>query len=212
MENLVRTVLQAQNEFTDFGKTPQVSHYTEIDFSSDNRTSIGSSTFMEDLYSVGSQGRKSVTATMRYSYEYRARPPVEAFMKYWGLHMTGEVLWNMIPLSFLLDYFVKIGQSLHAMDVDKNVDVTRHEYSESRLVHYTDGVYTSDTDDIVALVINGQYYGQGFTAGRFLAGTERKSYKRVVCQPSMGTYIPIVRSKVSSGHWLNMAALARCFM
>ena len=213
----MQPVLQAQNEFSDLGDQVQTSHYTEQDWHDSDLVVIPDGSYngywwWTPFLMRGWSASNIMTATMRYDYTYRARNKAEAFMKYWGLNMTGEVLWNMIPMSFLIDYFVKISQSLHAMDVDKNVDVNTYDYSESVLSIRQDGIFLNSAVEILGSVVDGVYYPPGHQTGVLISGFSESYYRRDKCWPNKGVYVPLVTKSVSDSHMLNMAALARCFM
>lgn len=75
------------------------------------------------------------TANLRYRYIYTLTDETEAFARYWGLTGTLEEFWNMLPGTFLVDYFCKIAKALKMTDVDKNLDFQPAQYCESLLTY-----------------------------------------------------------------------------
>jgi len=135
------------------------------------------------------------------------RSDSDAFLKYWGLKFTPEVIWNGIPFSFLVDYFFKIGKSIHAMKTDPNVSLLKTQYCESILRTYDSG-YVTVAGPNVNLVVNGVVNPSD---GSCITGITGTHYKRRVTAPNRGSAIP--RIQLPSGRQgANMAALAVCFI
>lgn len=103
--------------------------------------------FASDLFSevsVEVNLKKVVTdlsfhGTMDFAYHLPGIPPgalrMAAELEYWGAYLNPQDLWNLIPFSFVLDWFVKIGPwleqfSLHALPV------TVYVFSYSRSIKF----------------------------------------------------------------------------
>ena len=115
-------------------------------------------------------------------------------------------MWNAIPFSFLVDYFYKVGNAIHAMSVDPNVQLLQRQYCESICRTYANGVVTTG-DPRATLCLNGKIVG----AGSAQSGYTGSIYVRQVKEPNKGSATPKI-SLPSGRQGTNMAALARCFI
>lgn len=88
------------------------------------------------------------TATMITTYDYEMRSSLDALFSYWGLRMSSQLIWELVTLSFLADYWIKIGNTISAMDNDKNVTIKSMVMSESSLIASTSGFHNHDWDSI----------------------------------------------------------------
>jgi hypothetical protein len=208
LSNLATTVAQAQNEFTDLGKQVQSSHYTEV--LDEQGSYVPKSLNLLPYFEEGIKFRATRTATLTYTYKYRRRNSSEAFLKYWGLQATPEALWNALPGSFLLDYFIGIADSLHAMNIDKHVDVHEHQYCESVSKRQMQGLWFSGSPSTRVGAIIGASYCDESSSDVLITGINQEKYLRTPCAPHYGIYVPKPK-KVTDMHMLNMAALARVF-
>lgn len=196
-------VKEAQAEFYKRGQEDQVSHYSE--------SSCDDSTYrirLNDFYvAVGAYTKHTFTASMEYSYNYMLRSQTDAFLKYWGLKLTPEVIWEGVPFSFLADYFYKIGDAIHYMSTDPNVKLMHTQYCESVLTTYASG-YIASGDPNTNLLINGV---KPNNAGNAIKGYTGSFYQRRLKSPNKGMATP--RFTLPSGkQGANMAALAMCFI
>lgn len=201
-------VREAQQLFNDAGETEQKSHYSEILEVVDNR----SAPYVDGEYCrYGTFKSTKFTATMRYKYDYSMRPTIDAWMKYWGLAGSFSTFWNMIPFSFVVDYFVQIGNSIRAMEHDPNVDLHRVSYGESLYTEFNNGYSLSDHPYRLAHVINGVYYPPHLGNGTLLSGHKGSIFSRRACDPYYGPATPKIKWP-STKQALNMAALVRCLL
>jgi hypothetical protein len=197
--------IDALNKFKASGEKTQSSHYTEVLYDDTNFLGNNGNVPSGKVYD---ERRQSFTASLDYNFKYNLNPGREAFMRYWGLLGTPEEFWNMIPLSFLLDYVIKIGESLRLAQIDKNLDLSVLNYSESNLsfvrrIHYA----TFDPSVHCSLVVDGilaeedkKYPVFGYVSSR---------YTRKLTTPlKHGLVIPNIRG-ISSGHLANIAALVK---
>jgi hypothetical protein len=149
------------------------------------------------------------TATLKYTYTYRMRSTLDAIKQYYGLNLTAEALWNAIPFSFLADYFVNIGKTLHIMEHDPNVRTIAHEYCESLLTANRLGsfILPGDVRTKTPVLVDHQHV----TSDTLVTGTESSLYTRRVAWPDYGPVAP--RFKLPSyGQNLNMLALAKSLL
>jgi hypothetical protein len=203
MEEIVR---DAQTRFADAGTGRNSRHWTESRVIDDGSLSYGG--YYYYYKAEGTVEVQKFTATMEYSYDYSARGPINAFMRYWGLIPTWEALWNVVPWTFVVDYFIKIGNSIAAMEHDPNVDVLMRQYCESILTLKTSGIHlVTDECHNKVTVVDGKVRKDPLP---LVSGFESSLYTRRVCQPKKGMVIPSVQL-ASSRQALNLAALLRCF-
>ena len=191
-------VKQAQAEFAEDGDNAQTRHYAE--------TLATSNTFSySDWIGTGIKQSTFFKATLRYKYNYTLRDDFSAFTKYWGLDGSFEAFWEATPFSFLVDYFIKIGKAIHAMETDPNVVTIPIEYCESLTTLKTSGVHMTPNGSIKLGVIDGI-----LTTSGLLSGYEAKLYTRRVVPPCKGLYIPLT-AKPTDKQKLNIAAIVRSF-
>jgi hypothetical protein len=140
------------------------------------------------------------------------RSTVDAFVKYWGLSPSAETFWNAIPWTFVFDYFVKIGDSIHAMEIDQNVDLRMTDYAESLLTTSTTGTHLLPGDSSIYrfLMVDDQILPK-VSYPRLISGTKGTIYERQVTSPNFGPALP--RLKLPSGKQSAvMASLVRCIL
>lgn len=206
-EQALNSVVAVQEDFYQDGLDVQKSHYSEYLAEVESLSSIESDYYGTDI-KLGYRTRTKFTATLEYTYKYTMRDLHHAFVRYWGLSGSFEAFWNAIPFSFLVDYFAKIGQALHAMETDPNVKTREIQYCESLLTTHEVGKFlvgSSATHTHVDL----EEVNMGSTP--FITGGLSSNYTRYVCNPRKGLYVPKV-SLPNSKQGLNMLALARTFL
>lgn len=196
-------VSEVQEQFQSKGLVPQTQHFSESVVSKDTLVP-GSNNYM--FWANGERIETLFTATLEYKYSYTMRSTDSAIMKYWGLDLTPEVIWEAIPFSFLVDYFVKVGDAIHYASLDKNVSLLEYQYCESLLTKGQEGYWWRNLPDSYAVIDGQMSLGPALVAGRNFS-----SYVRRVVQPNKG--LPTPKFKLPSGkQGINMAALARCFI
>jgi len=196
---------QAYDEFVAKGHEPTSRHYREI--LDKSYTGIKSWEGMKR----GDYQSLSFNATAQYTYEYSPRDPRDVFERFWGLKWTPEVIWNMLPFSFLWDYFQRFGKALNAVQRDTNALMNLIQYCESLMLKKISGIYyTGEYSGVTGLCC----YKKDWDLSQpvLLAGVDRTHYIRTKTQPvPNGLYIP--KFKLPSGkQGLNMLALARLFI
>lgn len=197
-------VNEIQAEFKKQGEEGSTSHYSEVFNIQDN---LVPGTYNSYWKASGYYEELIFTATHNYFYNYTMRSESEAFKRYWGLQCTPEVIWNAIPFSFLVDYFAKVGQSIHMMTKDPNTEVLSAQYCESILRTASNGYHVTG-DPRANLTVNGKYpVGRGTPISAYTS----THYQRRVCEPNKGSALP--KLKLPNGEQgKNMAALALCFI
>lgn len=198
-----KLVDEVQQSFFERGLTAQRSHYSEKISETDN-TTPGASNY----YWVSSGNYSSLTfnATIEYTYDYKMRARVDALKRYYGLNVNAEVIWNMLPFSFVCDYFLKVANALRNMRTDPNVAMRTLQYAESLLQRSSSGYhYNGDSRvrDFFAPDIM-DAYGQN----NLLSGYESTHFLRRVTHPNKGVALPRV-SMPSKRQRQNLIALAR---
>lgn len=211
---LMVLVSDAQQLYAESGSKFQKKHYSEVLNQPAPLTPGENNTTYYNWMEYGNQTKDVFTATLRYQYKYNVRDHLAAFTQYWGLRPTAEVIWNMIPFSFLVDYTIKIGQSLHALELDPNTILTKYQYCESVKRSLMAGCVGREDPKGKThhFFLDEEYIGDSAgLAGRPVSGYFGKVYHRYVTKPQHGLYVP--RTSWPSGQQaINMAALLRCFL
>lgn len=195
-------VREAQEEFGLAGNTVNTRHYSEIMHQSSSFTTVSNK-----YYSSGSYEATEFNATLRYKYQYVKRDTIDALTHFWGLNLTGEAVWNMIPFSFLLDYIVGVGKAISIMEHDPNVHTVIHEYCESLLSRVSEGLHLVIADHPSPVIIDHSFV----TGTRLISGTESTLYTRYAAAPNQGAVLPRIRVP-SNKQALNATALLRVFL
>lgn len=157
------------------------------------------------------------TATASMKYRYRLKSGFDKQVAFWGLGFTAEALWNALPLSFLVDYFWSIGKALHVMRQDSDVTSFHiNEYQESVLTKYQTGRFispgtTPDNEYGMGVLIDQDYHAYTARVPILIDGWNVSHYTRELNQPYMGPALPLFKWPKTS-QFVNMAALARCFI
>lgn len=204
MSQICEKVKEAQDAFKDKGEHENIRHYTEDLYISETMSTPGATS----LTVTGKRVKTTFNATLSYYYDYKTRNLSQAFLKYWGLSGSAEALWNMIPFSFLVDYFIGIGKALHTMEVDPNVRLRDYLYCESLKTTANAGVYLKKGPDIISAIfcVDGELSGEG----ALVTGYEVTRYDRYPTVPNKGTALPRLNN-FSDRQLLNMGALLRSF-
>lgn len=202
-----KTAALEQEAFQKAGGAQQRAHASETLFK-DTQVKVLST--YEYMYEYLWKQHARFTASMMYLYSYRKLPSTAAMRKYWGLDFNAEVVWNMLPLSFVLDYIVGIADSLHAMNKDPNVDLQLMQYCESILYEREAGWFTRKDQRTCWLGVNGVFTHHG-AMGVPMTGYRYSFYERRVVAPDRGPALPKV-SLPSTAQARNLLALARCWI
>jgi hypothetical protein len=179
---LVSLLDKVQSEFFDRGKDTQTSHFSEVLSTTETLTpGTGNNYWL----SSGERLVTKFTATMQYRYEYEMRDWFQALKRYYGLNLNASVVWNALPFTFVVDYFLKVGQAIDFMSTDPNVELRLMQYCESLLTQHSHGWHITG-DDRASIYVNGapSYAGQCF------AGYVGSWYHRKVTHPNKGAALP----------------------
>lgn len=204
MSQICEKVKEVQDAFKDKGEHENVRHYTEDLYISEEMSTPAAT----GLTVTGTRVKTTFNATMSYYYDYKTRDLSQAFLKYWGLSGSAEALWNMIPFSFLVDYFIGIGKALHTMEVDPNVRLRDYLYCESLKTTANAGVYLKKGSRIASAIfcVDGELSSEG----ALVTGYEVTRYDRYPTIPNKGVALPRLNN-LSDRQLLNMGALLRSF-
>lgn len=198
-------VRDAQERFSSQGEDVQTRHYSETNELNENVISYGNKYNLH--YMLAHREIETFTASMDFTYKYSMRNDSDAFLRFWGLQGTYEALWNMIPFSFVVDYFAQVGKAIKYMSVDPNVKLVPLNYCESLARVYSSG-YVATGDSRAFIACNGKSF---LPRGTLLTGFHGSTYQRKLCSPNKGAALP--RLKLPSGsQGINMAALVYSFL
>lgn len=201
---------QAQRTFQYYGAVGTTGHFGR----SDTKASFTYGTKSNYVYANGLQTVLKRTATMYSHYDYVMRSHNEALRYYWGLTGTVEALWNMLPLSFVLDYVFTIGKALKYMARDNNVTKLSTEYCESCKITITQGDHIIQDPRVLSAVVDGVFIKpptSGSRSALLVSGSRETRYTREVMEPYKGPALPRLKMP-STTQAVNMLALARLFL
>lgn len=200
-------VYEKARQFSKFGEEGARSHYSEetVLFNS-----ITTGTHNNSLWGSGKYVWQKRSAMMVSYYRTLWQNLEDRYPYWWGLEIGADEIWNMLPLSFVLDYFLTVGKSLEYMDIDKSVDIHHVDYLESVKTLATSGIHYLHNARTSHLMINDNYY-KPRSKDTFLlvTGTMGKYYKRQIKVPYKGPALPKIKAP-SVTQAVNLAALVRC--
>jgi hypothetical protein len=207
---LITLINDVQQEFFDRGLDTQSSHYTESVYETSNLPVY----YDRNKYWVRLGTRQAVkfTATMQYRYEYQMRSWFDALKRYYGLNVNAGVVWNALPFSFVLDYFLKVGQAIDFMRIDPNVELRLMQYCESLLSEASTGWHYVP-DPRASILINGGTIRKNSDdispyPYDLFCGYKGDWYTRNVTTPNKGAALPRL-TLPSSKQVTNLVALLR---
>jgi hypothetical protein len=202
-QQLGEIVREAQDQFQLQGQEANSRHYSEV--LSENRSKLVK--VNRKYLSSGHFDQTVFGATLEYKYNYVKRDTLDAMSHYWGMRLTGEALWNMIPFSFLADYFVGIGKAISLMEHDSNVTTQIMQYAESLCTRSQDGWFVEPNLHPSTVLVD-QRVASDVT---LVTGSESTLYTRRVTHPNQGAVLPRIR-RPSNKQATNATALLRCFL
>lgn len=222
LSSIIRDIVnEKQLEFGVAGTQRQKSHWSSAEVFHDDITItsyVSSFKFFNEA--KGSVDKQKFTATMEYTYKYKCRDVLDAFQAYFGLSLDYNAIWNMLPFTFLWDYFNGVSESLRNMKHDGNVNLLFSQYCESVKrtkqsgtyiqLTYPGGIYSVPEN---SAVVNLDGVLTTIEAGDRIqvAGTEATTYSRRRCVPYYGPALP--RWQIPSYKQLGTAAaLLRTFL
>jgi len=199
----------AQQAYKQDGIDGKISHYRER-LMSTNQTTPGYNNNL--VWGTGSSSSLVRNANMYYTYGYTDRSTVDAICTYWGLTGTVEALWNMLPLSFVIDYFLTVGKALHMARIDNNTSIPSVlRYCESATYKSSYGQHFLLLPCVNSFCLDDKAYLGGSNEPLLVSGIERKNYLRTPMDPYKGPALPRVKLP-SSKQMTTMAALLRCMI
>lgn len=202
-DQLAQQVSSLQDQFINDGKELQTRYYDEILFEKRDG-SYGTSSGYWKWYGI--EEKTLFHATLDFKYTYKRRSLLDFGKRYWNLNLTPEVIWNKIPFSFVLDYFSKIGDAIHFMAKDPNLNMETLEYGESLKSWRTSGTHVYKGYDKSILYIDGTVSEHG----GLVSGYESVIYNRYRAQPQkIGAFAPKLTKGLKNKQLFNLLALSR---
>lgn len=207
IEQYASKVWDVQREFAAAGKETQTTHYTEWYVHEDTRAVPTSGDYF--WMQKGTLYKTKLTATLKYKYDYRLRSYTDAVRKYWGLTGSWEAVWNMLPMSFLLDYIVQIGKAIRFAERDDHVILHDTVYGESYKITHQTGTWFHDHSRLCFAILDGIVLNtpEGRNNG-LISGASTSVYSRDIATPFKGLVIPRFK-RPSERQLFNIASLAR---
>jgi hypothetical protein len=190
-----------QKSFIQEGTIENTRYYTE-DFV--HSSSVGFP-YKYYYYATGTHYRTKFVAGMRYTYGYKVRHTLDAITQYYGLKLSAEAVWNMLPFSFLLDYVLPVGDSIARMSHDSHLSLQLGTYWESLLTERTTGIHLMPSYNCASPVMIDNSVR---TETSLISGMRSVYYTREVRPPNKGASLPRLK-KPSDNQQRNLAALIR---
>jgi hypothetical protein len=218
VDQLKTIVDEAQKQFADNGSNFQNSHYSEKYEDLFEPIENYNPAKYSSVFVLGEENYHLYTGTMDYKYAYTLRGHYAAAAKYWGLDLSYSTIYNGMPFSFLLDYFLTLGRSIRFMEQDSNVKLLDPTYGESFKQLHQKGIFARgypNPDKFTVphqLTIIGSDTYDSLDKTRFVAGVVGKRYRRApvgMATKTFGTIVPEWTHGTSRKQRANMAALAR---
>jgi hypothetical protein len=204
---LSRSAESAQQKYVADGKNGLKRHYSETHQVKD--VTYGS--LNNYFISNGLVHTTKRVAEYQCTYDYKVRKGMDLIRQHWGLNLTSEAVWNMIPLSFLADYFFSVSKTLHMLRADKNTSAALRLYGESVKFTQSQGGHLVHDPRSIGFVIDGKVIKPLCPRYEVLvAGHEYVLYKRAEVEPrKYGIVAPRFKTPTRQQVY-NMVSLARC--
>lgn len=200
-----QTVGKAQSDFAQAGGSLQTSHYSENFITEDTLVQPTGDYFW---CRKGKLTRTIFTATLKYRYDYAMRPDFAAWCKYWGFSGSLSVAWNVLPFTFILDYFIRIGEAIRWAERDDNIKLFTKIYGESLKTERSDGQSWYSHSRLRHAIMNDRIIDVAKCTGVLIAGSTTSAYYRYPADPYKGFLTPKVKLPKGS-QLLNMLAITR---
>lgn len=203
-------ITDLQNNFADAGRTRNTRHYTEVFPVFENNLMGAYYAWYYPYWMGGESEQFTFNASMQYSYEYDMRNTLAAFLKYYGIIPDAEAIWDAIPFSFIVDYFLRVGNALDINSRDKNVLLDLHQYCESFLSERSKGLHFTADHLYGPLLGAGSFRYPGTEGNYVVSGAQSTFYTRILNQPDEGRVLPRLHKPTTKQGW-NLLALLRVF-
>lgn len=164
----------AREQFEEAGEQYNTSYHSATAVTRDESSPLSNHFWI----SSGRLDWAKYTAFMSYKYFYPMRDALDALIPYFGMDITIDDVWNMIPLSFVIDYVWKLGKALQLMDRSTSAAILDPVFGES-VVHYSQSGLFLAQDKVLGgahTVVNGKIVKGGYP---LLSGYEAKNYLRL---------------------------------
>lgn len=112
--NLVKKFDAARKRFNVQGAAGSTHHFT-------SQVIVSEGTNWSSPFWQSFRTSRTYRHQARVRYSRNMSSAFDAAVRYYGFDMSLEKGWNMIPFSFMLDWFFSIGKSLEAMDIDTEI-------------------------------------------------------------------------------------------
>lgn len=105
-------------------------HYTGTQ---DSSWVLKSSSYENDSYRVEEYEKQFLTfhAAGDLTYRHVVDNDLDLFLQHYGLRLTPSVIWNLIPFSFVVDYFANVGKMMESMSKYGGTEFKVRNYQES---------------------------------------------------------------------------------
>jgi hypothetical protein len=208
--NLMTLADAKMHDFALEGEIGSKAHYREVEKLHD---SLIPGTRNNYVFETGARMTRTRNAQAQMFYAYQKPSTIEAFIHYWGLTGSAEAFWNMIPLSFLADYFYGVNDYLNLTRHDEHVKKLQYSgYCESIKIKNTLGYHVHTVpQSTINFILNGVVYPIKRDGHTLVSGFDDEYYVRRPTKELYGFLAPRFK-RPTSGQWCNMAALARGFL
>lgn len=132
---------------------------------------------------------------VKFKYRLRAVSTAREVTRL-GLDNLNSVAWEVIPFSFIADWFIPIGEYLNTQDAFGNVEI----------VHATKTVFINETI-LFKRVFGGNFYSYITPDGQCSVVIKKVSCVRELISSPPPLTFPSFKNPVSTGHILNAIAL-----
>jgi hypothetical protein len=213
LANFMQLATTAYKKFKTDGEQEHTVHFSRDFNVSQNLVPLGPYTTpsVSNPYYTGQVAYTRRTASMMRTYSCAPQSNFLTSQKYWGLEWTHEVIWNMMPWTFLCDYVFSVGKALRLSQRDKGVDLNTIQYCESTLStnedgifinpYFTDMYYVDDVRRTPVKLLKG-------SVPLIVTGLQHMRYQRRLREPYFGPYLPSF-SGLNTKQQVNVLALLR---
>jgi len=137
--------------------------------------------------------------TVSYVLEYKLKNGALANLQSLGLVNPAEIAWEVLPWSFVVDWFIPVSNYIHSFSADFGLEFVTGTRVETLTTRYTTEIFGKCPESIVGAARDYEVVASG--------SKQTESKIRIVLTEPPVPYLPSFKSPFSTTHVLNSIAL-----
>jgi hypothetical protein len=124
----ITTAQKSLNAFNAQGRILSRHHFSKVVSSVTTVSSFTGGSYRYKTYSTTSV---TYCAAASAKAHHNVSGALDLFLQRWGLQMSPSLIWNAIPFSFCVDYFLSVNKMMASLSRDAGTTFTVSDYQES---------------------------------------------------------------------------------